>query len=87
MKHRSIAPLACLVLAVGLSGCFLLPKPAHHWAKVTPIPIDKSAVPNPYAREDEMYARAVRAIEQRTMAWLWTCWRWPRTFAPTTRAC
>jgi hypothetical protein len=65
MKHRSVAPLACLILAFGLSGCFLLPKPAHHWAKVTPIPIDKSAVPSPYAREDEMYARAVLAIEQR----------------------
>jgi hypothetical protein len=65
MNVRAILPFACLVLAIGLSGCFLMPKPAHHWAKVTAVPLDKSAVPTPLAREDEMYSHAVQAIEQR----------------------
>ncbi len=65
MNRRLQAPLLTLALAVGLSGCFLLPKPAHHWAKVTPVPLDKSAVVSPTTHEDQLYSRAVEAIEQR----------------------
>ena len=65
MNRRHRPPLLTLALAVGLSGCFLLPKPAHHWAKVTPVPLDKSAAVSPATHEDQLYSRAVEAIEQR----------------------
>ena len=50
-------------LFLGIGGCAHAPVFAN-WVKVTPIPVDLKPV-DPGAAEDRLYARAVKAIEER----------------------
>ena len=65
MNARAVLPFACLVVAIGLSGCFLMPKPAHHWARShgrSARQVRRAHPPRPRGRD---VLHAVQAIEQR----------------------